>query len=290
MTDTAVKQKKVRITGPAQETLNESEDERIKGLADYYRKDINNFSFWYPKVKDCGIKQPRSLIFQLPDKIVAACFEPYKPECDELITGYFRDTVMPEIKEMGPVVFMKNGAFSNKFDFENSCMTHVNIHEMVRKFSNTNYLSECFGAGGMAELVIREFAGNLPSIDAHIPKIYNGMPLRPEFRIFYDFDARQVLYPAFYWDKSYCEESISRNYTDRIVYNACIDDIQAFYEEHKDEVMQMVGEHMKNVDLKGAWSVDIMYEEEEKQYWLIDMAAAQQSAYWDPEKAKKYLK
>lgn len=286
-------EKQLKLIGSSQaelDYLKKSEEERMKDLADYYRKDMNNFSYWYPRVKDCGICQPDSLIFQLPDNVVSACFEPYKPECDKIITDYFRDTVMPKLKGVGPVVFMKNGTFSNKYDFGNSCVAHANIHEMVDKFTSINYLSECFGAGGMAELVIRKYIGDPNYIDEHIPKIYSGMPLRPEFRVFYDFDNKRVLYPAFYWDKDYCKESIDRNYTDRIVYNACYDDIHKFYEEHKDEVVKMVDEHMRNVDLQGAWSVDIMYEEEEDQYWLIDMAIAAQSAYWDPEKAKTKLK
>ena len=41
---------------------------------------------------------------------------------------------------------------------------------------------------------------------------------------------------------------------------------------------------MKDVDLTGIWSVDIL-EDECHDFWLIDMASGYRSAYWDPEKA-----
>ena len=41
---------------------------------------------------------------------------------------------------------------------------------------------------------------------------------------------------------------------------------------------------MKDVDLTGIWSVDIL-EDECHDFWLIDMALGYRSAYWKPEKA-----
>ena len=60
---------------------------------------------------------------------------------------------------------------------------------------------------------------------------------------------------------------------------------QYFYDSVKTEkVMAMVGEHMKNVELSGIWSVDIL-EDECHDFWLIDMALGHRSAYWNPKKA-----
>ena len=41
---------------------------------------------------------------------------------------------------------------------------------------------------------------------------------------------------------------------------------------------------MKDVDLTGIWSVDIL-KDGKQHFWLIDMALRCRSAYWDPEKA-----
>ena len=48
--------------------------------------------------------------------------------------------------------------------------------------------------------------------------------------------------------------------------------------------MKLVEEHMKDVNLSGIWSVDIL-EDEQGEFWLIDMALGYRSAYWNPEKA-----
>ena len=41
---------------------------------------------------------------------------------------------------------------------------------------------------------------------------------------------------------------------------------------------------LDNVDLKGQWSIDFLMNSNIKA-WLIDMAVAQQSAYWQYERA-----
>jgi hypothetical protein len=107
------------------------------------------------------------------------------------------------------------------------------------------------------------------------------MPLQNEYRVFYDFDSKQPLYIVNYWDWGYCHDAISRNITDKLVYECYYGRILEHYEENKDMVMEYVDKHMKNVTgLKGIWSVDIM--EANGRFWLIDMAVGYDSAYWDP--------
>ena len=45
-----------------------------------------------------------------------------------------------------------------------------------------------------------------------------------------------------------------------------------------------MSEKMKEVELIGNWSVDILLDEK-GDFWLIDMAIAENSAYWDKRKA-----
>ena len=110
------------------------------------------------------------------------------------------------------------------------------------------------------------------------------MPLRNEYRVFYDFDNRKALYIANYWDWDYCHDAISHNVTDKIVYEKVYNHLAERYVQNREKVMAMVGEHMKNVELSGIWSVDIL-EDECHDFWLIDMALGYRSAYWNPEKA-----
>lgn len=55
-------------------------------------------------------------------------------------------------------------------------------------------------------------------------------------------------------------------------------------EKNKDIVAEKVGECLADVKLQGKWSVDIMWDEESGSYYLIDMALAEESAYWNPER------
>lgn len=50
-----------------------------------------------------------------------------------------------------------------------------------------------------------------------------------------------------------------------------------------------MSEKMKEVELIGNWSVDILLDEK-GDFWLIDMAIAENSAYWDKRKVEKALK
>lgn len=57
--------------------------------------------------------------------------------------------------------------------------------------------------------------------------------------------------------------------------------LEGVYAHFKDAVQDKVADAMQNVQgLTGQWSVDVLMDEREK-FWLIDMAIAQRSAYWE---------
>ena len=243
------------------------------------RRDKNNFSFWFPKVENCGIKVPRSVVLIVPEEITHCFFMERKTDADD-IAAWVRESVMPAIKDLGSLLFIKNGGFSNKFDFR-TCATRNNLYELVANICMINYQSLCFDTGGETELVIRQRIGWSDGDKCY--HIYNGMPLRPEFRVFYDFDRRKVLYSVNYWDYDHCNEAISRDMTDGLAYNAAYHDIDAFFKENQKNVETIVDQHMSTVSgLDGIWSVDIMWYDND--YWLIDMAIGSASAYYDPKK------
>ena len=70
--------------------------------------------------------------------------------------------------------------------------------------------------------------------------------------------------------------------TDKIIFEHEREKIENAFEKNKDKVQQLVADAMKNVEgLDGKWSVDVLLDEKGG-FWLIDMAVAQQSAYWNP--------
>jgi len=257
----------------------------MSDFTDYYKNNINNISNWYPKIKDCGIKTPKTFIIQVPENIMAAFFMDHGDDDLDTIFKWVKENIMPVLSENNLFFFfMKNGTFSNKFDFNNSCRCRANVYEITTQLVNLCYNAELLGAGGISEIAIREFIGVWYNLAKDIPTIYNGMLLRPEFRVFYNFDKRKVLYTVNYWDWQYCHDSIcSQNATDKIVYESYYDHIAQAFESNKQYVEDLVAKCMNNVNLTGIWSVDIMLDEQNSEYWLIDMAIAQQSAYWNGE-------
>lgn len=69
--------------------------------------------------------------------------------------------------------------------------------------------------------------------------------------------------------------------TDKIIFEHERERLEGVYAHFKDAVQDKVADAMQNVQgLTGQWSVDVLMDEREK-FWLIDMAIAQRSAYWE---------
>ena len=190
-----------------------------------------------------------------------------------------------EIKR-GRLYNIKNGAFSNKFN-ANDCFS--NYYDIPRKFLNIQYAGMCYDADGTSEMIIREVIDYDPSV---VPTIYNGLPLRPEYRVFVDFDNDNTLYIVNYWDYDYCYSHLNK--TDKIIFDYMRSYLESEFENNKDKVIELIENNLipynkKNEDrLTGIWSVDIM--KADKDYYLIDMAIGCQSAYYDYNKIKELIK
>jgi len=176
---------------------------------------------------------------------------------------------------------VKNGTFSNKFSFY-SCYIPTSPGHVTESMCAINYQALSLDAGGVCEFVFREPI----KFDAQTSYcIYNGMPLRPEFRVFYDFDRHRCLYIRNYWDYDYCEKYLGA--TDKVVFNAARDELELEYQNRGSEVLSLVSGHMKDVNMEGIWSIDILWDGHK--YWLIDMAIGRRSAYYDPKIIQEYL-
>ena len=256
-------------------------------MFDYTREHENDFSFWYPKIKDCGIPTPLTFYTKLPSaeeepeyvkRLYEAFYMEHPKEDEEIVRAYLEERVIPKLKEMGLTghVFVKNGRFSNKFNANGTCNLY-GLHELYRAIILINYEAICCGAEGADEIVVRKF---IESPAGMTPCIYNGLPLRPEFRVFYDFDTREPIFTANYWDYDYVYPHLYHA-TDKIVFEHERERLEGVYAHFKDAVQDKVADAMRDVQgLTGQWSVDVLMDEREK-FWLIDMAIAQRSAYWE---------
>lgn len=76
--------------------------------------------------------------------------------------------------------FLKTGVFSGKFQFANAHCTEPN--EVGQYLHVINNFAMIVGAGESVDIAVRDYIGNDTA-----PTVYNGMPLRPEYRVFVDF-------------------------------------------------------------------------------------------------------
>lgn len=134
-----------------------------------------------------------------------------------------------------------------------------------------------YGPGTTTEWVVREFIHD----KENCPVIYKGLLLHTEYRVFIDCDTDRILgiYP--YWDpevmeKRFDEHRDDHDEHDAIAYRAYENTLMEKYENNKDLVSRKAAELLPDLNLKGQWSLDVMQNGDD--FWLIDMALAEQSA------------
>lgn len=258
----------------------------------WLRTNPNNFSYWFPHVASLdgkGISVPHSEVVPVPTDVLNAFFME-KEDDAEKVNKWVTEAVAPVISEKFPAgkLFIKNGCFSGKIRFSESCLIEdpSDIVTLTKHISNIQYDSLCLDTCGNLEMVLREYIEPEPDT----PTIYHGMPLRPEVRIFYNFDSHRYLYAANYWDWKECHDGICRHKEDGEVY-------ENIYPSLREKLARRLIKHLPSIlraldsvdtlkmpnNIYNIWSVDFILEEDRA--WLIDMAVAWHSAYWNKEKA-----
>lgn len=244
--------------------------------------DLNNFSYWFPKVQNM-FKVPETKIFQVPyDVSYFVCNKYYssRESIPKEVTDFFLSVEkaareMPSTEWSGPFVFMKNARFSDKFTFRQACCSLKYAKDILEHYALICNDSMCCDALGFTELVIRQYIG---SDNTKVPSIYNGMPLRPEYRVFYDFDQKKVLHIHDYWDYDYVTKGL-RDASDKIVFEVTRED----REKRWSEFLPKIEEEAKKLDgaygFEGIWSFDFMVDEDDT-IWFIDAALGQDSTYF----------
>ena len=190
--------------------------------------------------------------------------------------------------------FLKTGTFSNKYDFRNAHVTEP--HEVMQIGEYLLYLQSqavemagplsqpaTYGVSTTNEMVVREY---IP--DTHdLPTIYMGLPLRCEYRCFIDCDTDELLGIHPYWDpkvmnhrfRDWPDSDNPHMRHDAVTYKLREPSLMREYEATKDLVATHVVGLLPGLDLAGQWSLDIMRDGDD--YWLIDMAPAERSTFYE---------
>lgn len=251
----------------------------------FERENENNFSFWFPRVKNCGIPVPKTFFKKLPThqeepefaaRLYRAFYMENPREDMDTVREWLDRDIIPELKGMKLTghIFVKNARFSNKFQAKGSCNLY-GLEGLAEAVVSINQGAMMCEADGIDEIVVRQF---IESDRQNTPCIYEGLPLRSEFRVFYDFDKSLAVFTANYWDFDYVFPHL-HDATDRIIFEHERERLDGAFRDNWERVQAVVNTAMKNVSgLTGQWSVDILMDERGN-LWLIDMAIAQRSAY-----------
>ena len=198
--------------------------------------------------------------------------------------------------------FIKTGTYSSKFDFRNA---HVHGVKEVRELGEyllfihyqalqmaSPLCSPCiYGVSTTNEWVVREF---IPDKENN-PCIYKGLPLHTEYRVFVDCDWVEVIGITPYWEPDTMKKRFGQSKDsdsphqlhDYVIYSAHEETLMRRYHENKDAVVEHIKKILPRLNLRGQWSIDIMQNGDD--FWIIDMALAENSAYYDcvPEAKRK---
>ncbi len=260
----------------------------------------NNMGFWLPKIaphveKAGFFKIPDTTIMKVPMNMLQLTRCDYseltRTTLDIVDKVCFKAFELDESKDY----FIKTGTYSSKFDFRNA---YVHGGKEVRELGE--YLlfiqhqasqmaaplskPSIYGVSTTNEFVVREFIHDTEGN----PTIYKGLPLHTEYRVFIDFDTREVLGMTPYWEPGTMKKRFGEgadhsvhDLHDYAVYKAHEDTLMGRYEAHRGEIRSEVQKLLNtyNGGLNGQWSVDIMQNGED--FWLIDMALAENSALYD---------
>lgn len=186
--------------------------------------------------------------------------------------------------------FIKTGTYSSKFDFRNVRVNDPKeidelgeyllfIHFQALQMASPLCRPSVYGVSTTNEWVVRRF---IPDTERR-PTIYNGLPLRTEYRVFVDCDTDTVLGIHPYWDPKVMKAKFDSandpdSLHDSVTYRAAEPELMATYEANKDRVAALAAALLPNLDLAGQWSIDVMQDGDD--LWLIDMALAENSAFY----------
>lgn len=273
----------------------------------------NTFSYWFAALSGALQKEflvPTSVCLELPFALKKALEKDMHKVSDETKEAFkqfiFENESVKTLQATSKALFMKSGVFSNKFDFDASCKL-LEEQQIFEHFYNILYVAALYGANHTNEIVLREYIEDVEQRDT----IYNGMPLRTEFRVFFDFDTDQLLGIANYWhpeemrqalvphsvrqifaktpdiaeQKKLAKDLVRKLNSEKLkvefdAYFTHLEqlvDIEREYHALKTQITAKVDQALKGTKvLEGAWSIDIMKNGDD--FYFIDAARMNESA------------
>lgn len=255
----------------------------------------NSMSYWLPSLveacKGSGFfKIPKTTIAKVPISLLQLTRQEYGALT--ATTLHIVDKWAKEAFRLNKEseYFIKTGTYSSKFDFRN-CYVHEGevselgeyllfIHFQALQMASPLTSPIIYGVSTTNEWVVREYIRDKESN----PTIYKGLPLHTEYRVFVDCDTDCILGITPYWEPGMMKKRFSgggnvHEKHDYLTFCAHEQTLMQRYECNKGRVLSEIDKLIPKLGLSGQWSIDIMQNGED--FWLIDMAVAENSAFYD---------
>lgn len=249
----------------------------------------NTFSFWFPRLLAAAktqdfFKIPATKYLTLPLSIMQYLHHDWSAETNQKSRDALNKLLFDKFElDVDKEYFFKTGLFSGKFEFQNA---HIDdpaaIGDYLHVVSNE---AQMVGAAASNDMVIREW---IPDPEQR-PTIYDGMPLRTEFRAFIDTDLHRVIDVVPYWNNDKVEQTLKMMHRTHIGNPNMAHDAKAYasakplldreFAETKSLVMTKLQTVVDQLALSGCWSLDVMKSGDD--FYLIDMATMATSALFD---------
>ena len=268
----------------------------------------NNMGYWFPKLKEaidsqCFFKVPKTKIVKVPMEILQLSrlgYETLTPTTLKIVDDYCMKAFDLDVTKS---YFVKTGTYSSKFNFRNAKVTGEKevreLGEYLLFLSSQAVLMagpltqpSIYGMSTTNEWVVREYIEDVENN----PCIYNGMPLHTEYRVFVDFDTDEILGVSPYWRPDVMLKRFGGNSNpnsphdkhDYVIYKMHEPVLMERYEKNIEKVLENMQQIVRDTDLTGQWSIDVMQNGDD--FYIIDMATAYTSALSDCVPAGKIRK
>ena len=259
---------------------------------------IASMGYWLPRIckaisKQNFFKLPETRIARVPMTLYQMTrlnYERLTPSTLAIADAWARKAFRTDDEKS---YFIKTGIFSSKFDFRNACVHgKKEVREIGQYLLFIQHQATClasplssypmYGCATTTDFVVREFIEDVENN----PRIYKGLPLRTEYRMFIDTDRNTILGVSPYWRSDIMEQRFAQgaehsahDLHDYVVYKAHREALSRRYDEHVEQVSNAVHDMLPNMELTGQWSIDIM--QNGNDFYIIDMAPAASSALSD---------
>lgn len=250
-------------------------------LYDRFRDNPNSLYNWLPAVEKAldvsktTLKSPKTKTWRLPIELAQFIRMEYS-DTTKHDRDLFNQLVFDQFDlEDGKTYFIKTGTFSSKFQFANAKCSEP--REMGEYFQVINNFAMMVGAGQSIDLVVREYIEDVENN----PTIYNGMPLRTEFRVFVDCDEDKIIGVVPYWHPIVMKRALQSDMVDSILpdletYKLHEDKLTSEYNKYLAQVKNEVSDLLPNLELTGQFSIDVMKNGED--FYVLDLALMKDSA------------